>query len=213
MKSNKKKNSLVAALVGLVFLLAAGAWALGVFGKSVDPRVLELEEQAKNVFGGDATEEQRAAFREGVQSLTDAQRRELFERGRPRMQEEASRRMNELFSLPKEQLQREISDRADRIVAARRERENRTDQGPPGGGPGGGGGRWGNMSEEQRDSRRKQMLDQFEPGMRAQFSEFRAMVNDELESRGEEPMSGRDMRAMFGGGRGGGPGGGGGRGA
>ncbi len=60
------------------------------------------------------------------------------------------------------------------------------------------------MTEGQRDSMRKQMLDNIPPGTRAQFSEFRRMINEELKSRGQEEMSGRDMRGMFGGGGGGG---------
>lgn len=187
-----KKTRTTVGIVATLVLLAGGAWALGLFGGD-DPVVVEMQQRAEQVFGENGTQEDRRAFFEDTRNLTEQQRQQLREWGRPRMQQMFAQRMNEFFSLPKEELQREIAERADRVVAARAQR---------GDGGGGGGGRGGNMSDAERDARRKQMLDRFDPALRAQFSEFRTMVNDELESRGQDPLSGRDMRSLFGGGRG-----------
>lgn len=188
------KNKKITLGAGLLVMLV-GAWALGMFG-GLDPQVAALEAKRQHVFSGEASQEERQEFRQQVQELTDAQRRQLFERGRPDFRRMAAERMQELFDLPPEELQQEVAVRADRIMAARAEREQRDNAGGGGGGGGGRGG-WGNMTDEQRDQRRKQMLDVFEPTTRAQFSEFRRMINTELESRGQDPMSGRDMRALF----------------
>lgn len=189
---NKKKTAIgVAALL----LIAIGVWAFR--GDGVDPAVAALEAQRDVMFSPNATDTDRAAFRAQVDALTDAQRREFFERGRPQMERRMSERMNELFNQPPEQLRREAKQRAADIIADRATRgagDNRGQGGPPGG--------RGEMTAAQRDSMRKQMLDNVPPGTRAQFSEFRRMINAELKSKGQEEMSGRDMRAMFGGRRG-----------
>lgn len=187
MSKRKKTTYGVAALLVIV---AGGAWALGLFGGE-DPVVAEMQQKAEQVFGENGTQEDRRAFFEQARNLTEDQQRQLREWGRPRMQQMMAQRMNALFALPPEDLRREVADRADRVMEAR---ANRSNDG------GGGGGRWGNMSDSERDARRKQMLDRFDPALRAQFSEFRTMINDELQSRGQDPLSGRDMRSLFGGG-------------
>lgn len=197
---NKKK---IAIGVTALLLIAAGVWAFS--GDGVDPAVAALEAQRETMFSPNATDTDRAAFRAQIDALTDAQRRQFFERGRPDMERRMAERMNEMFNQPPEQLRREAKQRAADIIADRATRgadDNRGPGGPPGSGPGGPGGR-GPMTDAQRDSMRKQMLDNIPSQTRAQFSEFRKMINDELKSKGQEEMSGRDMRAMFGG-RGGG---------
>lgn len=211
MKTNLKKWAAVA--VGLVLLLlGVGAWAY--LGDSVDPAVAALESQRQVMFSGEATDAQRDAFREQVGQLTDTQRRQLFERGRPDMQRRMAQRMNELFSLPPDQLRLEARQRAADIVAGRKEREagggDRGGRGPGGpggpdgagrggpGGPGGPGGRRGGGTEAEREARAKQRLDFVDPSTRAQFSEFRSLVNQELKAQGQDELSGRDMRRLFG---------------
>lgn len=190
MESNKKKRAAIAAAIAL--LLAVGVWAF--WGESVDPAVAALESQRSVMFSGDATDEQRAAFRQQVDQLTEAQRRQFFDRSRPDMQRRMAERMNELFALPPEQLRQEARQRAADIVAGRAEREAGGDDGRRGGPPGGRGGR----TEAERDARAKQRLDFVDPSTRAQFSEFRSMVNEELKSRGHDELTGRDMRRIFG---------------
>lgn len=186
-----KTRTKTAVGVVAVLLVAGAAWAM--LGR--DTVVDEMHREAQQVFSGDADDEQRRAFRERVGQLSEDQRRQLFERGRPQMQQRIAKRMNDLMNLPPDELRREVADRADAIIAARAERATRGDgdrggrpPGPPGGGDGG--------------DRRKRMLDFIPATTRAQFTSFRSMVNQELEARGEDPMSGRDMRAMFRGGRG-----------
>lgn len=194
---NRKKTTIAAVVV--LLLIAAAAWALR--GAGVDPQVAALESQRERVFSPDATDAERQAFRQAVDALTDDQRRQLFERGRPEMQRRMAERMNELFNQSPEQLRREARQRAADVIAARK--NPGPDRGPRGGGPPGGppGGR-GPRTEAQRDAMQKQRLDFVDPGTRAQFSEFRRMINEELKSQGQDELSGRDMRAIFGGRRG-----------
>ncbi|TWT94774.1 hypothetical protein Pla108_36230 [Botrimarina colliarenosi] len=192
------KNKRIAISVVALLLIATAAWALR--GDGVDPAVAALEAQRDKVFSPDATDADRQAFRTQVDALSEDQRRQLFERGRPDMQRRMSERMNELFNQTPEELRREAKQRAADIIANRNNPDD-GQRGGPGGPPGGGPGGRGPMTEGQRDSMRKQMLDNIPPGTRAQFSEFRRMVNEELKARGQEEMSGRDMRGMFGGGR------------
>lgn len=189
------------AALGLILLLVAAAWAYRA--NSTDPQVAALEAQRDVMFSGNATEEQRVAFRNQVEQLTDDQRRQLFERGRPDMRKRMAERMNELFSQSEEELRAEARQRAADIVANRKQRAAGGDDrrgGPPGGGPPRGEGR-GNRTEAEREARAKQRLDFVDPGTRAQFSEFRKMIDEELKAKGQEPLSGRDMRAVFRGGR------------
>ncbi|MEO1497659.1 MAG: hypothetical protein AAFV43_10960 [Planctomycetota bacterium] len=192
MNKNTKKTLGFAALV---LLAAGGAWALGMFEQE-DPVVAEMKLKAQQVFGENGTGEDRRAFFEQTRELTEDQRRQLREWGRPQMQQMMAKRMRELFATPPAEL-------ADRILQARANRPPRGDRGGGGGGPPGG--RGGDMTDAERDARRKGMLDRIDPGMRAQFGELRSMVNEELEARGEEPLRGRDLRRLMGGGRGGPP--------
>lgn len=195
---NRKKT---AACAAALLLIGFAVWAM--WGDGVDPAVAALEAQRDQMFSPTATDADRQAFRAQIDALTDEQRRQFFERGRPEMERRMAERMNELFNQSPEGLRREAKQRAADIIADRKSREADDGRGP--GGPPGGGPPWarGNMTEAQRDSMRKQMLDNIPPGTRAQFSEFRRMINEELKARGQDEMSGRDMRAMFRGGRGG----------
>jgi hypothetical protein len=195
--NNKKKTAI--GVVALL-LIALGVWAFR--GDGVDPAVAALEAQRDVMFSPNATDAERAAFRAQIEALTEDQRRQFFERGRPEMERRMQERMNEMFNQPPEQLRREAAQRAADIIADRATRGADGDGGPPGGGPGG----RGQMTAAQRDSMRKQMLDNIPSQTRAQFSEFRKMINDELKSKGQEEMSGRDMRGMMGGRGGGGRG-------
>ncbi|QDV75817.1 hypothetical protein [Botrimarina mediterranea] len=186
---NRKKSAIV--IVALL-LIALGVWAFR--GDGVDPAVAALEAQRDVMFSPNATDADRAAFRAQIEALTDEQRRQFFERGRPQMQQQMQERMNEFFNQTPEQLRQEAARRASDIIADRAARDDDADLGP--GGPPDG---RGQMTEAERDSRRKQMLDRIPSQTRAQFSEFRKMINDELKARGQDEMSGRDMRAMMGG--------------
>ncbi|MEQ8847399.1 hypothetical protein [Botrimarina sp.] len=187
----KNKRRWPLAIVALL-LLCGAAWALR--GERVDPAVAELEALRSKAFADDATDSQRQAFRDQVRQLTDEQRQQFFQRSRPDMRARIAERMDTLFELPPDQLQEEARARAAEIVAARKERAARP-EGERGGPPWGG----GQMSEAQRDQFRKQRLDFVDAGTRGQMSEFRRMVDQQLEAMGQEPSSGRDMRAMMGG--------------
>lgn len=198
-KAQKQKKSSGKWLAAVAVLLLVGGVAWALRGDGVDPAIAALESQRAKAFSDTATDADRDAFREQIRALSDDQRQQFFQRSRPEMQARMTERMNALFALPPEQIQREARQRAADVVAARKQRENRPDDGR-GGPPWGGGDQ---MTEAQRDQRRKERLDYIDPSARGQMSEFRRLVDSELKAMGQEPLSGRDMRAMMGGGRGG----------
>lgn len=188
-----RKHSKVVGAIALGFLISGVTWAM--LHESVDPAVAELEAERSRVFSPDATDADRQAFRQRVDSLTDEQRRQLFERGRPQMRERMQERMDKLFDKSPEELRREARARAIDVVEARQARAMNGDSqpaGPP----------WarGDMTEAQRDQRRKEFLDMVDPSTRGQMSEFRNLVDEQLTANGHDPLGPGDMRAMMRGG-------------
>ena len=198
----KTKLILITAGVILLGTAVTAAWLVN----RPDPDIVKLQNLRERM--SDATDEERRAvrteMRESFRNLSDDQRRQISEQWMDHMEE----RMNSFFALPPEEQERELDQQIDRMVGWRKEREQRSQSGEGArrGGPGRGGGEarggrggWQNMTESQRDERRKQRLDRTSAKMRAQFTEYRRMMRERMEARGVE-----------GGGRGGPWGGGGG---
>ena len=128
-----------------------------------------------------------------MEGLTDAQRDAL--RGdRNQWQQFAQQRMDEFFQLPPDQ-QRQ---RLDEIIDRMEQRQREAAQNPNANRGGDRGDRGRNLTDAQRDQRRKERLDRTNPKMRAQFTEFGRRMNERRAERGLPPMQGRP-------GRGGGP--------
>jgi hypothetical protein len=187
------KRKLSIAATGILIIIAA-AWMFGLFG-GTDPVVAEMQqlrEQMQNLPEG----ERRAAwdnYRQRMEGLTDAQRQAL--RGdRNQWQQFAQQRMDEFFQLPPDQQRQRLDDMIDRMEQRNKERA----QNPNANRGGRGGDRGRNLTEAQRDQRRKERLDRTNPKMRAQFTEFGRRLNDRRSERGLPPIEG---------GRGGGGGG------
>jgi hypothetical protein len=189
-ESSGKGRAIAASIAGLT-LVAALAWWWGLFGERIDPAVAELEALAKQMFAqGGPPGPPPPEFRAKIEALTEAQRQQFFQRNRPPFMAEMNRRMDALFAQGAEALRKEAKARAADVIAMRK-------QGDGAGGPGGP--PWGNMSEAQRDEMRKRRLDFMDSDTRAQFTEMKRMVDEELKSQGQPPVEGRDFRAMMGG--------------
>ncbi len=185
----KYRNSIIA--VTIVGFLAMAAWALGFLG-GPDPAVAELQQMADQAFGQDLSAAQQAElrqqFRQKIDGLTAQQRESFFDANRDRLMQRMETRMNEFFAMPPAAQQKrldEIIDQMDRPRASRAQSgsEQRTGRGDRGG--------WGKMTEAQRDERSKRRLDQTSPKMRAQFTEFRKMLEDRAKRRGISELPGR----------------------
>jgi hypothetical protein len=179
-----KRNAFIVCFA--VLLLAVGtAWALGYF--SGDPVVAEMQQLRDQMFEDrDLPQADRRAqwdnFRQRMEGLTDAQRNALWESGRERFQQFGQQRMDEFFQLPPDQQKQRLDEIIDRM-------QQRQQNPSAGRGPGGWGG-GGNMTEAQRDQRRKEMISNTDPKMRARFDQFRQMLGDRMQERGLPPMEG-----------------------
>jgi hypothetical protein len=180
---NKKRITL--AVTAILLVMVGAAWALGMFHRT-DPQVAELQQMRDQLFANrDVPREQRGQqfteFRQKLESLSEDQRREVWESGQQQFMQMAQKRMDEFFALSHEEQQKRLDEIIDRMVARQKERAQnpQADRGP-----GGGRGGWQNMTEAQREQRSKERLDRTTPKMRAQFSQFRQMLNDRMAARG-----------------------------
>ena len=98
----------------------------------------------------------------------------------------AQQRMDEFFALSPADQQKRLDEMIDRMLDRRKQREQNPPSGQNGQADRRGSGRqgWQNMTDAQRDTARKQRLDRTTPKMRAQFTEFRRMMNERMEQRG-----------------------------
>jgi hypothetical protein len=204
---DKRKITIV---VTLVLAAVGAAWAFGFIG-GTDPAVAELQQMRDTMFSNrDLPEDQRRAqwqdFRQRMDGLSDEQRREFRRSGREQWQQFAQQRMDEFFGLPPAEQEKRLDEIIDRMTARQNERRQNPRDNDGARRDRGGRGDWGgrNMTDAQRDARRKQRLDRTSPKMRAQFSEFGRRLNERMEERGLPPMEGRGGRGWGGGfGRGG----------
>lgn len=182
-----KRNALIGMVV--IAVLAIVAWSLGWFG---DPVVAEMQQMRDEMFAKrDLPEAERRAqwdqFRQRMDGLSDAQRRAVWDSGRDRFERFGRQRMDEFFQLPRAEQQKRLDEIIDRMQARQQN---------PDGGRGGRGG-WGggrNMTEGQRDQRRKEMISRTDPKMRAQFDQFRQMLGDRMKQRGMSAPQGDPWR-------------------
>jgi parvulin-like peptidyl-prolyl isomerase len=173
-----KRKITVAAIV--VVACVAAAWAFGLFG-GTDPVVAEMQQLRDQMR--DLPETERRAqwdnFRQRMEGLTDAQR-EALRGDRNEWQQFAQQRMDEFFQLPPNEQRQRLDEMIDRMEQRRKERAQNASANQ--------GGR--DMTDAQRDKRRKERLDRTNPKMRAQFTEFGRRMNDRRTERGLPPMEG-----------------------
>lgn len=171
--------------VVVILALAAGAWALGLFG-GTDPAVANLQEMANQAFDSNMPEAQqdqlRDQFRQQIRSLTPEQRDAFFDANRGRWMERAEQRMDEFFAMSQQEQQKRLDEILSRMSQPREDRGREAGRGDRG--DRGGRGGWQNMTEAQREERSKRRLDGTSPKMRAQMSEFRKKLADRAKQRG-----------------------------
>ncbi|QDU87840.1 hypothetical protein Pla175_12070 [Pirellulimonas nuda] len=177
------------ALGGLVL-----AWMLGWIDGSLlaskyssDPAVAELQRLSDEAIqaGVPKDDAQRQAFRQRIEGLTDAQRREFFTSSQPKFTLMMERKLNDFFALSPAEQRRELDAEIDRMEAGKSNGKGK------GGGPGGAGDRGafgGEISPEKRDEMRKRKLDATTPELRAKFETRLDMLNERRAKRGLEPM-------------------------
>ncbi len=176
---NKKKA--IGACIATILLLVFGGWAFGLFG-GTDPALAnlkQLREQMRDDKLPQAQRDQlRGQFRQQMESLPEDQRRAFFEANRGEWMAQAQQRMNEFFAMSKADQQKQLDEILNRMTqqqsGGQNARGNRN-----GGGPGG-----RNVTESQREERSKRRIENTDPKMRAQFSEFRRMLSDRAQQRG-----------------------------
>ena len=175
-----KKNAITATVI--LALLAALAWA---FFPSEDPKLAEAKQMRDELFQKvDSMNPQqmragREAIREKTRDFTQSQRR-AFGRG---MRQFMMNKVDNLLALPPEQQTQELDKWIDRMEEMRKNHEPRGDRGA-------------NLTQAERDQRRKQRLDRTTPQMRAKMDRMKDLINQRREQRGLEPIEGG--RGMFG---------------
>ena len=176
-----KKYRVAAAVI--LLLLVGIAWAL--FPGGEDSQVAEAKQMRDEIFQEiDTTNhgELRAQFeslREKTRDFTQNQRRAF---GRS-MRQFMMNKVDNLLALPPEQQTQELDKWIDRMEEMRKNREPRGDRGA-------------NMTQAERDQRRKQRLDRSTPQMRAKMDRMKDLINQRREQRGLDPIEGG--RGMFG---------------
>jgi len=180
----KKKAGLVIAF--LVALIGAG-WAMGFFAVE-DPDVTEAKRMADELATKMDTlspEERQAEFgalREKTRDLPEEKRRAVY----GGMGQFFMQRLDKLLVMPPAERNAELDKWIDRMETMRKSMKAGGDQG-------GWRNRFADMSEAERDQRRKQRLDRSSPDMRAKFDRLWDLLNDRRTERGMEPFD------MFGG--------------
>lgn len=187
-----KRKAILGGVVALM-LLAAAAWGFGLFG-GTDPAVAQLQQLGSQMWDKNLPDDQRGQlrdqFRQQMQSLTEDQRRAFFESSRPQWEARGQQRMNEFFAMSKADQQK----RLDQILDDMQKRQasgNSQQNGGQNARGGGGGGNRGSMTAAQREERSKRRIENTSPEGRAQFAQFRKMLDQRAQQRGMKVDPGR----------------------
>jgi len=168
-------------------LLRVGIVALSIFLAILlylrlrpDPNVARARELAKQMADATLSADQRRQvgrqFRDQVQKLNPAQRRDVFQDRRKAME----KRIADFFKKSRQEQIAQLDEDINRMQQFR-------GQGPPqGGGPMNNPGRA--RSSEDRDTRRRERLDQTTPEFRAQMAEYFKQLNARRQQRGFRVM-------------------------
>jgi hypothetical protein len=178
-----KRKAIIGGGVAILLLVAA-AWGFGLFGDA-DPAVAKLQEigdQMSDKNLPDAQRDQlRGEFRQQMQSMTDEQRRAFFGANRDQWAARSAERMNEFFAMSKVDQQKRLDEIINQM---NRPRDNQRNNGGNANNSNGGRGGRAGMTEAQREERSKRRLDGTTPKVRAQYTEFRRMLDQRAQQRG-----------------------------
>jgi hypothetical protein len=155
-------------------VLIAGVALFFYWRARPDPKVAQARELGKQLADRSLPADQRRElgkrFREQMQQLSPEQRGELFKDRR----KATEKRIADYFKKSRQEQIAQLDEDIDRMQRFR-------GQGPPGG-PGNGPGRV--RSDDERDARRRQRLDQTTPEFRAQAAEYFRELNARRQQRG-----------------------------
>ena len=169
---------------GIVILSLVIAWFFGWFG---DPALAKLQALGDQMSDDNLPAAERDAlrdqFRQQMQSLTDDQRRSYFDANRVGWQARQEKRMDDFFNKPKKEQQKDLDDMLGRM---NRPRDGQPPRGSGQSAGGGGRGNRGGGTEAQREERSKRRLDGSTPKMRAQYAEFRRLLNERAQQTGKK---------------------------
>jgi hypothetical protein len=188
-----RRNAAISTVV--LILIVGAAWAFGFFGRT-DPAVAELQQMRDQMFASrDLPEAQRDQlrdqFRQRLEGLSDAQRRAVFAGGREQWQQRNQQRMDQFFAMSRADQQKRLDESINRMLERQKD-QNQNGAGNRNARSGGNGGRGGdrgrNMTPAQRESRAKQRLDRSSPKERAQRDEFRRRMQERMQQRGINPQ-------------------------
>jgi hypothetical protein len=194
-----KRRAIISGVI--VFgIVGAAAWAFGFFHRT-DPAITKLQEIGSQMYNRSLPEDQRnqlrGEFREGIQSMTEDQRRAFFDANRGQWMGRMQQRMDEYFAMSKADQQKRLDEILDRMVQSQKSRQTSAGGSNQQAQRNRGGGR--NMTDAQREQRSKQRLDRTTPKMRAQAAEFRRQLQVRAQQRGID--LGNQRGWGFGGGR------------
>lgn len=169
--------------------------------------------QTSNKPGSMPDDAQMRAMGEKIRGLSDEQRRAFFESSRSVMMGMMEARMKRFFELPADEQTKQLDEDIDRMEKARKEGRGfgPFGGGPPGGSKGGGNGagnssaggnsnsaaktgesddarkRFADMTPEERNERRREMLSHTTPENRAMFTEYKTRMDARMKQRGLQP--------------------------
>ncbi|MBI3407705.1 MAG: hypothetical protein HY040_05030 [Planctomycetes bacterium] len=163
-----------------------------------DPRLAEIRQQREELMTkmqeiSDPEEQKRlwGEFRESMKDLTPEQRRALGADAKKRRDEEDKR----YYTLSNEDKTKWLDRQIDRMEEMKKRWDSTTDKKKGGGNPGGSGpgqsgkGNWSNLSNEEKELRRKQNIDKTTPEERARRDQIRKDLAARREQRGLSPAT------------------------
>ena len=184
-RPNRKRRWATRAAILAVLLVGYGTYR----AIRPDPNLKKVQ-QIRQEFASDAakawTPDERKQkgqeMRTAMENLSPAQRNDLFAEGQQRFQKE----MENYSQMSAEEKTRYLDEQINRMEKGRKAANG---AGPPPGagtfaaGPPGGPGR-GPMSSQDRENRRREMLDRTTPEFRAQMDQFRKDMENRRRQRG-----------------------------
>ena len=166
----------------LIVLLIAGWFIFRAVRVDASMQKVKSLQQAIAAAAPQERAEKMKEFREAVEQLSPEQRRALFEEGRKKREAE----MERYFTLSKEEKKKYLDRDIDRMEQFRKQMQSGNNTALASRGPPQGAGR-ANSSPEDRERRRKQMLDNTTPEQRAHRDQFRKDMEDRRRQRGLGP--------------------------
>jgi hypothetical protein len=131
------------AIIGgaTLFVLAGiAAWAFGFFNRT-DPAIAELQQLGSQMWDRNLPDAQRDQlrndFRQRMESMSDDQRRAFFDASRGQWEARSQQRMDEFFAMSKADQQKRLDEIINRMIQSRNsQQQNASRGGQNPGGPG-----------------------------------------------------------------------------